>query len=167
MRCAAHPDVQTNLTCSKCGKPICPRCLVQTPVGARCPQCAQRYKLPTYSMTGVHYLRAIGAALGAAIACGVLWALVAVYMPFIYLNFLLAAAAGYGIAEVVSLSVNRKRGAPLAIIASAALVISYLISVGRMWGLPWGLPFPQLLPGLLFDLLALAFGIFVIFSRLR
>lgn len=40
MRCALDPDTETNLTCGKCGQPICPKCLVQTPVGARCPQCA-------------------------------------------------------------------------------------------------------------------------------
>lgn len=167
MKCAAHPDVQTNLTCSKCGKPICPRCLVQTPVGARCPQCAPLHRLPTYSMTPIYYLRAIGTALGTAIFCGIIWALVSVQLPFLYFNFLLAAGAGYAIAEVVGLSVNRKRGAPLAIIAGIAVTMSYLISIGRMWGLPWGLPFPLFLPGLLFDLLALALGIFVAVNRLR
>ncbi len=35
MKCATHPEVDTNLRCGKCGKPICLRCLVQTPVGDR------------------------------------------------------------------------------------------------------------------------------------
>src|SRR5918998_2748126 len=38
--CADHPDVETRLRCSRCGKPICSRCGVRTPVGMRCPDCA-------------------------------------------------------------------------------------------------------------------------------
>ena len=38
--CADHPDVETRLRCSRCGRPICPRCSVRTPVGMRCPDCA-------------------------------------------------------------------------------------------------------------------------------
>src|SRR3954466_8696265 len=41
LRCARHPNVETVLRCGKCETPICPRCLVPTPVGARCPTCAQ------------------------------------------------------------------------------------------------------------------------------
>lgn len=40
MRCARHPSVETELSCSRCGTPLCPRCLVQTEVGQRCPTCA-------------------------------------------------------------------------------------------------------------------------------
>ena len=29
--CADHPDVETRLRCSRCGRPICPRCGVRTP----------------------------------------------------------------------------------------------------------------------------------------
>ena len=109
MRCAYHPDVETNLRCGKCGKAICPKCLVQTPVGARCPDCARLYKLPTYR------------------------------------------------GEVVSLFVNRKRGTRLAIVGGIAVVVSYLVSIL----VPWGFSF------VLFDLLALALGIFVAVTRLR
>src|SRR5207248_9703096 len=38
--CARHPSVETFLRCGRCGTPICPKCLVHTPVGARCPTCA-------------------------------------------------------------------------------------------------------------------------------
>jgi hypothetical protein len=42
MRCARHPRTQTDLTCGRCDTPICPRCLVHTEVGIRCPKCAPR-----------------------------------------------------------------------------------------------------------------------------
>jgi len=109
MKCAAHPDVETNLGCGKCGKPICPRCLVQTPVGARCPDCARIQRLPTFSMTNRYYLRAIAAATGMAFACGAAWWAIG---HLAYFNFLLAAGFGYGIGEVVGRSVNRASSLP-------------------------------------------------------
>ena len=161
MKCATHPEVETNLRCGKCGKPICPRCMVQTPVGARCPDCARLYKLPTYRVSTSYYLRAIGTALGMAVVCGVVWGLIGSVVPFFYLNLLLAPGAGYAIAEVVGLAVNRKRGRGLATVAGAAVVISYLVTIF----LPWGLPFSLL--HILLDLLAVGLGIFVAVNRLR
>lgn len=157
MKCATHPHVETNLTCAKCGKPICPKCMVQTPVGARCPDCARLRKLPTYRVPTPYYLRAIGAGLGVAVICGALWGIVARIIPFLYINLLLVPVVGYAIGEIISLSVNRKRGAGLAIVASLLVIVSYLLSIL----LPWGLSFHFL------DLLALALGIFVAITRLR
>lgn len=131
--------------------------MVQTLVGARCPDCARLYKLPTYRVSAKHYLRAVGTALGMAIVCGVVWGLIGSFVPFFFLNLLLAAGAGYAIGEVVSLSVNRKRGTGLATIAGIAVAISYLVSLL----LPFGLSFHFL------DLLALALGIYFAVSRLR
>ena len=107
VRCARHPDVETALRCGRCGIPICPRCMVQTPVGARCPKCAGLYKLPTFQVSGVYYLRAIGAALGMAVVIGILWGIFNNFVGFFFLNILLAAGVGYVIGEVVGLSVNR------------------------------------------------------------
>jgi len=164
MRCATHPDVETNLRCGKCGKPICPKCLVQTPVGARCLDCAKLYKLPTFRVSTQYYLRAVGAGLVVAIVGGIVWGVVMGLVSFFYLNLLLAPGLGYAIGEVVSLSVNRKRGTALAIIAGIAVVISYLISLLFGHGLPF-VPFN--IPFLVLDLLALALGIFVAVTRLR
>ncbi len=157
MKCATHPDVETNLRCGKCGKPICPKCLVQTPVGARCPECAGLYKLPTFRVSTQYYLRAIGTGLGMAIGCGIVWGVVMGLVSFFYLNFLLACGVSYAIGEVISLSVNRKRGTGLAVIAGTAVVISYLVNIFSPWGLHFGL----------LDLLALALGIFIAVTRLR
>ncbi len=161
MKCAAHPNVETNLRCGKCGKLICPRCLVQTPVGARCPDCARLQRLPTFSMTNRYYLRAIAAATGMAFACGAAWWAIG---HLAYFNFLLAAGFGYGIGEVVGRSVNRKRGRWLAFIAGTSVVAGYLISVFP----PWGLGFWWFsIPGLVIDLLAVALGVWIAVSRVK
>jgi hypothetical protein len=171
MRCATHPEIETNLRCAKCGKPICPKCLVETPVGAKCRDCAGLSKLPTYHVSTTYYLRAVGTGLGMAITCGIVWSLVMGLMPFfylnLYLNLLLAPAAGYAIGELVSLSVNRKRGTGLAIVAGITVVISYLISNIRFSQGMILFSFSLSPFHLLLDLLALALGIFIAVSRLR
>jgi membrane associated rhomboid family serine protease len=44
--CYRHPDRETRVSCSSCGRPICPDCMTPTPVGMRCPECAsQRTKV--------------------------------------------------------------------------------------------------------------------------
>lgn len=37
--CYRHPDRETGVSCSSCGRPICPECMTPTPVGMRCPEC--------------------------------------------------------------------------------------------------------------------------------
>ncbi len=44
--CYRHPSRETGVSCSNCGRPICPDCMTSTPVGMRCPECAsQRTKV--------------------------------------------------------------------------------------------------------------------------
>jgi hypothetical protein len=92
-------------------------------------------------------------------------------LSFYYLNLLLAAGAGYAIGEIISLSVNRKRGTGLATIGGVSVSISYLFN---LWFLSFllGVPFIPFLQGLDFiniilGLIALALGIYVAITRLR
>ena len=38
MRCYRHPDRETYVSCSDCGRGICPDCMTYGPVGIRCPE---------------------------------------------------------------------------------------------------------------------------------
>lgn len=40
--CYRHPNRETGVSCSSCGRPICPDCMTPTPVGMRCPECARQ-----------------------------------------------------------------------------------------------------------------------------
>ena len=53
--CYRHPSEETGVSCSSCGRPICPDCMTPTPVGMRCPECAKQ-------RTKVEAPRAISAA---------------------------------------------------------------------------------------------------------
>jgi hypothetical protein len=161
MKCAAHPDTETNLRCGKCGTPVCPKCMVPGPVGIRCPQCARVTKLPTFRVTGGYYLRGGGVALVMAAATGLAWGAVQGVVASFYLALILAGVAGFAIGEVVSLSVNRKRGTWIAVFAGIAVVISYLINVFTFGFLPYGVL------RIFIDILAVGIGISIAIVRLR
>jgi membrane associated rhomboid family serine protease len=40
--CYRHPSRETGVSCSNCGRPICPDCMTTTPVGMRCPECSKQ-----------------------------------------------------------------------------------------------------------------------------
>src|SRR4051812_9882692 len=40
--CSRHPSRETGVSCSSCGRPICPDCMTPTPVGMRCPECSRQ-----------------------------------------------------------------------------------------------------------------------------
>jgi hypothetical protein len=124
LKCARHPDVETNLQCGKCGTPICPKCLVQTPVGARCPDCAAVRQLPIYEVPALLYVRGLAAGLITGGALGAAW----YYIPIAGLLWLLIAVGiGYATGEMVSLSVNRKRGRGLQVVGALGVLASYSV----------------------------------------
>lgn len=129
--CNWHPNTETRLFCSQCGKSICTLCMVQVPVGIRCRECGRVERLPTYDVQPTYMLRAIGVAAAVSIVGGVLWLWLNVqfgWVPFVSSIFGLAVA--YAIGELISRAVNRKRGVALAWIAGGGMVVAYIISGG-------------------------------------
>jgi len=50
--CYRHPNRETGVSCSNCGRPICPDCMTPTPVGMRCPECASEKTRVTRGAVG-------------------------------------------------------------------------------------------------------------------
>ena len=125
MRCARHPKVETGLACGRCETPICPRCLVMTDVGARCPTCAPARKLPQFEIGPLYVLRGLAAALAAGAALGALWGFL-LQDTLGLITIFLGIGLGYGVAEAVSLATNRKSGQPLQVVAALGVVLAYV-----------------------------------------
>ena len=130
--CYWHPDVETGLYCGRCEKHICTQCMIQAPVGIRCRDCGKATRMPTYDVRPTYYARAVSVGVAGAVGGGVLWALFNWMLGGIpFLPSLAALGVGYAVGELISLSVNRKRGKGLAWIAggsvAGAFVISWLI----------------------------------------
>jgi hypothetical protein len=132
VKCTYHPNVSTRLRCSRCEKPICPRCMVATPIGYRCPDCARGPKPAIYQASPTGIVR--GAAVGAAVAVtiGVLWGL------FPNWEFYWCLILGFGISESISWATKYKRGSELMTIAMVCVFIS--IALARVV-IAWDSPF--------------------------
>lgn len=119
--CARHPKVQTNLRCASCGTPICPRCLVQTPVGAKCPNCGS-------NRGGVLFTPSPSQLTGAVVA-GLLTGLVAGWAVEFSLGFysiFLAFAYGAFAGEMVLRASGRKRGLKMEITTGVFMTLGAL-----------------------------------------
>jgi hypothetical protein len=124
--CARHPKTETLLRCGRCETFICPRCAVFTDVGARCPDCAPRRKLPQLEIGPLYGARAAGAAIASGAAIGIAWG---VLLPggFGFFMIFLGMGIGWAVAESVSLATNRKSGPVLQTAAVVGVLIAYVV----------------------------------------
>ena len=128
-RCSFHPDVETGLSCGRCGNYICPRCMVQTPVGARCRDCARMSRPPTYDARPTHYIQAILAGLTTGVVIGIIWGALLRALPIasgLIISTMIAIGVGYVVGEVVSIASNRKRTPILSIVAGVGVLTAVL-----------------------------------------
>lgn len=130
-----------------------------TDVGARCPGCAPRRKLPQFEIGPLHFLRGAAAALVAGAVAGGLWGLLA-GAGFGFFTLFIGLGVGYGVAEAVSRATNRKSGPILQTMAAIGVVLAYLLRNI--------LAFAALLPsGDLFGYVAVIVGVVVAVNQLR
>jgi membrane associated rhomboid family serine protease len=90
--CYRHPDRETGLSCSECGRPICADCATFAPVGIRCPDHAGVRRGPATRIRPRPVRRAPGIALATGTA-PITRALIAINVAI----YLLTAAQGRGL----------------------------------------------------------------------
>jgi predicted lipid-binding transport protein (Tim44 family) len=129
--CVNHPGVETRLTCSNCGNPICTRCMVTTAVGQKCPSCARQPRAAKGTPPPSQVARAFGAGLAAAVAGGFLLLL----LPFRG-GILLAAVYGYLVGAAVRWAARRRIHTQLGVAAAAAVVVGLGAVVALLGGAP-------------------------------
>jgi len=155
--CHWHPGVEARLYCSKCGKNICTQCMVQAPVGIRCRECGKAVRMPTFEVQPSYYARAIGVGVATGVGGGLLWGVfIYIFGGVPFFPSLAAIAVGYGVGELISRSVNRKRGTGLAWIAGCSVLGAFLVAyaiAGAFFGL--------------FGLLFIFFGVYTAVQRVR
>ncbi len=130
--CYRHTDTETALSCGYCSRPICVKCVVQHPVGIRCPECGRPTKIPQWDITPTYYARAIGAAAAISIA-GVAVLVFLRALPLGILGYYAALAAligtGYLIGQGISRIVSGKRGRELQWVAGVAMGITAFVAL--------------------------------------
>jgi hypothetical protein len=118
--CVNHPGVETRLTCSNCGDPICPRCMVTTAVGQKCRDCARQPRSAKGAPPPVLVARAFGASFVVAALGGA----VLLFVPFLAL--IVAAVLGYAVAGAARWAARRRVHNQLGLAAGAAAVLGIL-----------------------------------------
>jgi hypothetical protein len=153
--------VETALRCSRCETPICPRCLVQTPVGARCKDCAKIARSPVYTVKGATLARAVGAALVGGIGMGLIWgfasnSVAGIAYGGIFMSLLLGVGLGYVFTRLMEFATGRKRGPVVSGLAMGGVVLATIIQIVMVGGL--------ILVG---SLIACGVGIYFAYQNLR
>jgi len=140
--CANHPTTATQLRCNRCGKPICSKCAVRTPVGYRCRECVREQQQVFETASTIDY--PIVFVVSAVIAFFAVWLLT--FLGF--WGLFIAPAVGVGVAEIVRRAVRGHRGQhlPTAAAAGAVLgalpfilrgVIAFVVGLSGVEGLGW------------------------------
>jgi hypothetical protein len=156
VECPRDPGVETALRCSRCDTPICPRCLVQTPVGARCRDCARIVKSPVYTLGQADIFRAVIASVVGGVAMGLIWLLVLRPFTVGFLSIFIGAGLGYVFTRIMEVATGRKRGPVVAGLAVAGIGIAWGMQV-LFLGLQFGL----------YGLVAAGVGVYFCYQNLR
>ncbi len=122
-RCTEHPEVETALRCGRCETPICPKCMIMTPVGARCETCADVRPSPIFTAGREEYKSAILTGVGVAVASGLVAGVLRGMIPFF--GLMVMAAVGYIIGGAVSNAANRRSTTGLKVVAAGCVLLSF------------------------------------------
>lgn len=174
MQCYRHPRVETNVSCGKCDRPICPRCMVAGPAGMRCPDCSSLRKTTLYQIPP----HRIAFAAIAGLITGIVGAFL---MTIGWFVFFLGPIYGGIVAEAVLRAAGRKRGRVLEVIGVGSIVLGALVvclpallllihppaAAPNADGPPSGLFLGWGLTGLLWPLVGCGLAISTCYARLK
>jgi hypothetical protein len=119
--CAFHPGVETNVSCPECERYICPKDMVDTPVGYKCKECGRMGRPKLGGVKPRQLLLGAAAGLGAAIVGAIALSLVH------FLGFLTAILYGALVGEATRRGAGGHRTWEFGAIAAAAAFVGAAI----------------------------------------
>jgi hypothetical protein len=121
--CYRHPSRETAVSCSDCGRPICPDCMVYSAVGIKCPECA---KLPRSALVTLKPNRAARALLAAFLGgLGMAFGIVLLQGVGLFFALIMGYLIGIGMGELVLWASGRFRGSATGWIAIGGCIWAY------------------------------------------
>jgi hypothetical protein len=126
--CYRHPDRETGLRCTNCNTPICPDCTRPAPVGQLCPDCARERRPVNYQVEVWHIVVTSVVALiyGSVLTVLAMFLLANVSFFSFIVAFLLGPLAGEGLARLIEIAAQKKRGRQIQIALSVAYAFGAL-----------------------------------------
>jgi hypothetical protein len=134
--CFRHPSRETAVSCANCERPICTDCMVYTPVGIKCPDCARQPRSAIVRMRPDRAARAILAALGVGAAMGV--GIVILQGVGLFFALILGWLIGIGMGEVVLAASGRYRAPATGLIAIGGCIWAYAVPYLLYYGADFG-----------------------------
>lgn len=130
--CYYHPNIPTELRCNKCGKYICPRDAVLTPVGYRCKGCVKEQQDIFFNATPLDY------GLTAVITFPIAFVAALIVPRLFWIAIFVGPFVGIVIAEAIRLATSKRRGRYMWIVALACLIIATIIPLWSTIGFVLG-----------------------------
>ncbi len=126
-RCVNHPDIETRISCSSCGDPICTRCMRQAAVGQKCPRCARPPRRARGLGKPKHYVKGVLAGLAVAVVGGLIAHELLRVLPFG--GFILPGLLGFAVGRAVGWGAAGQSQQPFTWIATALGAAAGLVAV--------------------------------------
>ncbi|NCO66172.1 hypothetical protein [Candidatus Aquicultor secundus] len=140
MNCKNHPNRETNVSCSNCGEGLCPECMVYTPVGIKCRECAAPNRGMLRQGKPSQYIGAALAGLAASVIGGFVLSMGFRGSLFVSLIF------GLLVGEAVRRGARGNRGPAFMAIAAVTTLIG-LLAAGYGFN-PMGFVFALIIAGI-------------------
>jgi len=121
--CYYHPNIPTTLRCNKCGKPICAKDAVRTPVGYRCRDCVRQQQNIFFNATTIDYVIAALVALPVGFIAQQIAPRLGFFIIFI------GPAVGGIVGEVIFRATRKRRGRYTWAVAAGSLALGALVAV--------------------------------------
>jgi hypothetical protein len=130
--------------------------MIQTPVGARCRDCARISKSPIYTVSAGTFTIAAAAAVIGGIIMGLIWGFILLPFSVGFFSIFIGAGLGYGFTRVMEFATGRKRGPVIVGLACCGI------------GIAWAMQFLFVDTRIvLYDLVAVGVGVYMAYYNLR
>jgi len=128
LHCARHPSTVTYLRCASCNTPICLRCQVMTPVGAKCPDCARVPLNPKFRLRPLDIVLTAVICLAGGIVLGLLASAIAGFLVPLRdpLAIFFPTLAGLILAEAIRKAMPAKRSAILSVFLALGVLLAWI-----------------------------------------
>ncbi|HLV44302.1 MAG TPA: B-box zinc finger protein [Aggregatilineales bacterium] len=126
--CAVHPKIETSLRCNRCGRLMCNKCAVRTPVGYRCRECVRGQQQTFYNAQTLDPViqGAISLVLGGLAAS--LMGLVGFGFFSWLIAFWAGGAAGALIADLAYRAVSKRRGRYSWLVVAGGIIAGAIVA---------------------------------------
>lgn len=124
--CPVHPKEAATLRCNRCGRPMCTKCAVRTPVGYRCRECVRQQQDKFFDAQFFDYIIAGVVSLGVSFVGASVLARFGFGFFTIFIAFFVSSAVGGAIGALVRTLTRKRRGRYTGLVVALGVVLGAL-----------------------------------------